>query len=176
MILNNLTLKDYTKLVAGEYYDELEVFDDISDYFIDLHDAPMFEECKSTIRDGLDSSIEYFLPIYNDEIWQDAGRIRGFIAEEINELGGLIEQDLIKTLTWGIFRYHSELIYENINALLYNYTVHRLNYIYTATGNRSIHSKLSNLLPEDVDNILKDIHIDHTFSDLDRAIYSYLNI
>jgi len=98
--------------------------EDVLDEFYDKDGSDYICDEVTKIADGA-------IPIYNYDVWKYASDIQDHIESAIEEgIAGANEDgtvDLIKIFQAGYYQYYSQLIYENMDALCFNYVAKKVN-------------------------------------------------
>lgn len=98
--------KDYD-LVEGIGY-EMDMIDEISDY-------P--DNC--IIADAIIEIADSNVYMYNEDLWEIAPRIKFYIEDAVYNYG-LGEIDLMKIFQMGQFEYNCQIMYDNIDQIIFN--------------------------------------------------------
>jgi hypothetical protein len=111
-----LELKGYNLL--GELNDE----QDLLESFISDHKFTTY------VCDAITEAADSATPIYYNDIWEHARDISEYIEEAVSE--GLVDTsnfDLSQTFQAGYIRYYTQSLYNNLDAMVYNYIVEEVN-------------------------------------------------
>lgn len=108
--------KDYNLLTnLGDEIDALESFFEYSD--------------STYICDAISEIADNLVPIYTINVWENVPNIREYIEEAIAQ--GLIDTrgdiDLIKIFRAGYYQYYSQVLYDNLDTLCFNYITNKVN-------------------------------------------------
>ena len=108
--------KSYTLL--GEVNDEQDVLESfISDY-----------KFSTYVGDAIHEAADSATPTYYNDIWEHARDISQYIEEAVSE--GLVDTtnfDLSQTFQAGYIKYYTQSLYDNLDAMVYNYIVDEIN-------------------------------------------------
>lgn len=99
--------------------------------------------------------------IYNHQLWENAPKIREYIEEAIEE--GLVDTsnvDLIRIFQAGEYQYYTQLLYENLETMIFNYAVNYINENYPDV----------NIEAEEVEQRLSNIDNNDTFDRIEEEI------
>jgi len=80
------------------------------------------------ICDAITETADSNVHIYNNDLWETAPSISDYIEEAIEE--GLVDTskvDLMKIFMAGEYQYYTQLLYDNLETIVYNYAVDCLN-------------------------------------------------
>ena len=168
--LKNLTMVEYNIITECEHLDRLENLEDMTYEFVTWSNG------SSYISDAFGEIADNFTPIYTCDIWEEAGKVTEYIEEAIEEWGGLIDNNLIRTFQAGICRYNELSLYGNTEELIINYCIVKLDELFDEVTNEQLKNKIANLELDDVYEIVKGIDEDSRFSDIEDAINDYLEI
>lgn len=117
--LELLKKADYSLL--GDMADEKDVLES----FVNEYSEGYACDVISEIADGA-------VPIYYDDIWEDARNIKDYIKEAQEE--GLAEgvTDIEKIIQIGYYQYYQTALYNNLDTMVYNKVIQSLNEYLTA--------------------------------------------
>lgn len=168
--LKQLTKADY---VYSSYEEgNLDVLENLQDM---LYEFEVANEEEAYICEIINEIANSYVPIYHHRIWKEASEIPDWIEEAMNEVGGLINGDLISTFQYGISRYNERGLYENIDSLKYNYAILYLDDIYD-NQSEYIREKMRGITKDDVLDALKFTDVNDTLGSIVDAMESLIDI
>lgn len=162
--LINLTQMEYNYYNDYNNYNILENLDNMLEEFTNgTYDKDDY------ICDIISYIAEDYTPIYNNQIWGEAAEIYEHVEEAIEEVGGLIEGNLVRTFQYGIQRYNELGLYSNLEELKFNIAIEYLDTIYKdeSTDTQYILKQLKN---EDIINKIKGLDVDNKIAHIYEAI------
>lgn len=112
------------EFISSKDYSLNHILDDESD-FLDS-----FSDHSGYIGDAIMEMADSYTPIYNGDIWDGASKIADYIEQAISEGIAPTEGsgvDLMKIFQSGYYVYYSEIAYENLATLMYNYIAEKVN-------------------------------------------------
>ena len=168
--LKNLTMVEYNIITECEHLDRLDNLEDMAYEFVTWNNDSVY------IADAFLEIADNYTPIYSRDIWKEAGKVTEYIEEAIEEWGGLIDNDLIRTFQSGICRYNELSFYGNTEELIINYTLIKLDELFDSVTDEQLRNKIANLELDDVYEIIDGIDETNRFSDIVDAINDYLEI
>lgn len=168
--LKNLKFVEYNTVSGYDNLDRLENLEDMTYEFVTWSNG------SSYISDAFGEIADNFTPIYTCDIWEEAGKVTEYIEEAIEEWGGLIDNNLIRTFQAGICRYNELSLYGNIEELIINYTIVKLDELFDSVTDEQLKNKIVNLELDDVNTIVNRIDESNRFCDIVDAINDYLEI
>ena len=168
--LKNLKLVEYNTASGYDNLDRLENLEDMTYEFV------TWSNDSSYISDAFLEISDNYTPIYNCGIWEEAGKVTEYIEEAIEEWGGLIDNDLIRTFQAGICRYNELTLYGNTEELIINYTLIKIDELFNEVTDEQLKNKISNLELDDVYEIVEGIDENSRFYNIKDAINDYLEI
>lgn len=168
--LKNLKLVEYNIITECEHLDRLENLEDMTYEFV------TWSNDSSYISDAFLEISDYWTPVYNCDIWEEAGKVTEYIEEAIEEWSGLIDNNLIRTFQAGICRYNELSLYGNTEELIINYCIVKLDELFDEVTDEQLKNKIANLELDDVNTIVSGIDESNRFSDIIDAINDYLEI
>lgn len=119
------------------------------------------EDYTGYICDAISEAADSFVSIYNSDLWENAPNIEGCIGDAISE--GLVDLknfDLMRLFQAGEYEYYIQLLYDNLETIVYNVAVNYLNENYP---NVEVNEK-------DLEDVLTDIDNNNTFDDITDAV------
>lgn len=149
--LINLTSHGYIEY--SDYNGNLDKLGNLYDMIDEFEDLSMDSEIY--ICDYITEIADSHIPVYTNNIWEEAEEIQEWIEEVITENGGLIKNDLIRTFSYAIYRYNEDGLYENLDAMLFNKAVQYLDDKFTEASIMA-QSKLLEMTDRDLKKILTD--------------------
>lgn len=97
----------------------------------DVLDAFMDRDSSEYICDAITKIADEQIPIYNYDVWKDAHTIQDYIESAMEEGIAGAEEDgtvnLIKIFQAGYYQYYSQVLYENLDSLCFNYVARKVN-------------------------------------------------
>jgi len=78
--------------------------------------------------DAISETADRNVNIYNNELWKTAPSISDYIEEAIEQ--GLVDTskvDLMRIFMAGEYQYYTQLLYDNLETIVYNYAVNYIN-------------------------------------------------
>lgn len=141
--------------------DEVDVIGQFSEY----SGSTYICDAISEIADGA-------IPIYNGEIWENVSTIQEYIEQAMNE--GLVDTsnaDLTKIFQTGYYQYYTQLLYNNLEDMIFNFAVDALN-------NRITELEGLDIDEDELEEYLSgELNIDNnnTFDDIEEAVDSTIN-
>lgn len=116
------------------------------------------------ICDAIAEITDNYIPIYNNEVWENAGNISEYIERAIEEglvaTGGNI--DLVSIFQAGYYVYYNEVLNNNIDAMIFNRVAKEVdNFLLTETKEYNLDEIISAIEDEvssfDTNNQLEDL-------------------
>lgn len=150
--INIIKKRDYSLL------NDLDGDEDVLERFFGYDGTTYISDAISEIADGE-------IPTYNQDIWDGASNISEYIEEAIASGIAPVEGreiDLIKIFMSGYYQYNTQLLYNNLDVLIFNYFAKKID-VYL-DGLES--SELNNL---DIDEI--ESAIANEINDLSDGIF-----
>ena len=144
--------KDYNLNESVKLGYEKAMMDDFSNY-------------GGIIGDAITEIADNYVSIYNSELWEISPKIRYFIEEAMGEFGISNEIDLIKIFQMGQYYYNVQLLYDNLEILIFNYAIEYLEMNYP-----KIFTMLTKNLENYIEEILLDIDNNSYMEDIDTII------
>lgn len=169
--LNNIEYQEYEYLKyfegVSKNIDELYTLNDMTDEFVTWEEG-------GTVYDAIARIVADYTPLYSYDIWDDASKISNFIEEFIEEKG-LHNNSLSSTFQWAIVEYNTQAIYENIDAVIYNYIVRKLDNLCENEYDEEV-QMVRDIEEEDIEKILIKGAIDYysDFEFIDDIITEYI--
>jgi hypothetical protein len=80
--------------------------------------------------DAISETADGNIPIYTQEVWENASKLQDWIEEAISEgiaPTGSGDVDLVKIFQSGYYVFYQELLYDNLDNLAYNYIAEKVN-------------------------------------------------
>jgi len=128
----------------------------------DVNACEEMEDRTGYIGDAIAEVADGNVSIYNSDLWNNAPNIEEYIADAINE--GLVDLnnfDLMRLFQAGEYEYYIQLLYDNLETIVYNVAVNYLNENYP---NVEVNEK-------DLEDALTDIdNNNNTFDDITDAV------
>lgn len=141
---------------------------DVLDSFVNDYDGSTY------ICDAITEIADRFIPIYNNELWENAPKIQDSIEEAIAQ--GICETpqgeqpDLIKIFSAGHYQYYTQILYDNERELYYNYAVN----VFNKKLEELEESKKEGIefasIEQELDSRLSDIDNNNTYDDIDEIV------
>ena len=173
MELKNLKNLEFVEYNTVSEYDNLDILENLEDMAYELI---TWNNDSSYIADAFLEIADNYTPIHNGGIWEEAGKVTEYIEEAIEERGGLIDNDLIRTFQAGICRYNELTLYGNTEELIINYTLIKLDELFNEVTDEQLKNKISNIELNDVYEIIDRINENSRFYNIKDAINDYLEI
>lgn len=151
--LNNLQKYDYEDY--NTYDGNLDILNNLEDMLSEIEDDR--RDNTQYISDLLTEIADNHIPVYDNEIWNEAQEIQEWVEETIEENRGLIKNDLIQTFQYAIFRYNELGLYANLNTIIYNLALLYLDKRFPEVS-MIVQSRILELTPRDIKNAIE--HID----------------
>jgi hypothetical protein len=142
-------------MLEKKNYESLNCIDGDTDVCEEIEDYTGY--ICDVIAEVADSNVS----IYNSNLWNNAPNIEGYIGDAISE--GLVDLknfDLMRLFQAGEYGYYTQLLYENLQTIIYNIAVNYINENYSNV-------KISE---EDLEDALTGIDNNNTFDDITDAV------
>lgn len=152
-----------TNVLEAREYSLIGILDDEQDA---IEQVANEYEGSVYICDAITETADGFTPIYNHDVWENVSDIQDYIEEAIAQ--GLAPTDhsnvdLIGIFRAGYYEYYTQAINNNIDEIVYNYTVNR------------IHSELQGFDASKVDADAVETALDDALAEVDHNdMYNHL--
>lgn len=86
------------------------------------------------------SIADKFVPFDSNDFWKNVSSLEPYINEVISETGqwNMKDTTLSSLVHDGYFEYYKELLYQNVETVLYNIIVYRVNYLLSKQSNQIV--------------------------------------
>lgn len=114
-----------TQTVEMKEYDLIGILNDEQDAL----ESFTGQSDDSYVSDAISQIGDDYIPIYNNDVWENASAIQDYIEEAIEN--GLAPTegnvDLIKTFQAGYYQYYTSSLYQNLDIIAYNMVAEKVN-------------------------------------------------
>ena len=116
--------KEIIEVISSKGYNLLRNLDDEKDALWSFENEYDGGTCLGDVISEISDSA---VPIYSNDIWENAKNIRDSIEEAINQ--GLTEgvTDIEKIMQSGYYQYYSQSLYDNLDIMVYNIMARKVN-------------------------------------------------
>lgn len=156
-IASAVVSKEYN--LIGILEDDLDVINSFSEY-----------DGSTYICDAISEIADRFIPIYNHDVWKDASNIQEYIEEAVESGLAYVEGnevDLIKIFQAGYYQYYTQLLYDNLDAMAFNYIADKVEEAYNNLNQETKDEVDLGYIADDIASETENTDNNDMFSDLD---------
>jgi hypothetical protein len=130
-----------------------------------------FADHSGYICDAISEIADSYIPIYDGDVWANISDISDFVEDAISEGIAPVSSgdvDLIRIFQSGYYIYYQQSLYDNLEELVYNYVVDKVNdYLNTLDDTSNLDMEA---IEGEIENATGNIDNNDTFSDLDDIV------
>lgn len=136
MNFGTIELKEYD--LFGNLEDEQDALDELKEH-------------TGYICDAINEVADSYIPIYTNDVWSNVSKIQEHIEEAISN--GLAPTDagvdLIKIFQAGYYQYYNQSLYNNFDAIKFNYVAEKVNEVLEVMDEKKVEEiNFENLVEE----------------------------
>lgn len=79
------------------------------------------------IGDVIAEIADSYIPIYTNDVWENASTISEYIEDAISQGLANMESGIVSVLQSGYYNYYTQVLYENLESFKFNYVATALN-------------------------------------------------
>lgn len=147
-------------------YKEYDLLGNLEDEVDALEQFVSESDGSSYICDAISEIADSFIPIYYNDIWENARNIQQYIEEGKSE--GLAEgvDDLDKLFQVGYFVFYTRSLYKNLDTMAYNIMVREINDYLADLDEEAIGILDFDELEEKIEELTEDYDNSNRLSDI----------